>query len=64
MTIEEVLQYVKEELKEIREDFLFFQVNDFEHLRKKVDWIFYFMLFTAASTIGTLVAVLCRIATK
>jgi len=64
MTIKELLEYTKEELKEIREEFLFFQVNDFHHLKKKVDWIFYFMLFVAASTIGTLVATLLRVISK
>ena len=33
MTIKELLEYTKEELKEIREEFLFFQVNDFHHLK-------------------------------
>ena len=60
MTIKELLEYTKDELKEIRDDFLFFQTNDFEHLKKKVDWIFVFMLVTAMSTIGTLIAVIFR----
>ena len=64
MTIKELLQFTKDELKEIKDDFLFFQVNDFDHLKKKVDWIFYFMLFTAVSTIGTLIAVLSRTLAK
>ena len=64
MTIKEVLQFTKDELKEIKDDFLFFQTNDFQHLKKKVDWIFYFMLFVAASTIGTLIATLLRTISK
>ena len=60
MTIKELLEYTKDELKEIRDDFLFFQTNDFEHLKKKVDWIFVFMSVTAMSTIGTLIAVIFR----
>ena len=64
MIIKELYEFTKDELQKIRDDFQFFQSNDFKHLKTRVDWIFYFMLFVSASIIGTLIAVLARIITK
>lgn len=59
MTIKELLEFVKREIKDMREDFGRFYTNEFLHLRKKVDWIFIFMLMAAVSTVTTLILILC-----
>lgn len=49
---------IKELVEEMREDFSRFYKNEFLHLRKKVDWIFIFMLTAAVTAISTLVIII------
>lgn len=60
MTITELKKHIETLMVDMRNDFDHFYSNEFLHLRKKVDWIFVFMLVSAVATIGTLVTVICR----
>jgi len=46
---------VEKLIKSIEDKFDRFYENEFLHMRKKVDWVFIFMLTSAITFIGTLI---------
>jgi len=55
MTIKDLKEDVEKWIADIRSDFNRFYSNEFLHLRKRQDTMFWFLLTTAITAIGTLI---------
>jgi len=62
MTIKELMEYVRENIEEIKDGFNKFYTNEFLHLRKQQDRMFWFLLTTAVTTVTTLITVIVLLA--